>query len=144
MTTETEKKLLVVDSDAHVLETERTWDFLEPSEEKFRPILFQKVPGSGATSVFTQFAGADQDYWVIDGKISGLRFPTLGEQGMKDFEARTGRKIDTPMESRGLDDVSLRLKYMDQTGVDVEIVHNTMFISLLTERPEVETAICRS
>ena len=27
----------VIDADAHVLETERTWDYLEPSEEKYRP-----------------------------------------------------------------------------------------------------------
>ena len=33
-------KVEVIDADAHVIETERTWDYLEPSEEKFRPVLF--------------------------------------------------------------------------------------------------------
>ena len=27
----------VIDADAHVVETERTWDYLEPSEQKYRP-----------------------------------------------------------------------------------------------------------
>jgi len=31
---------VVVDADAHVLETERTWDYLEPSEQKYRPLLY--------------------------------------------------------------------------------------------------------
>ena len=28
----TQTKLQVIDADAHVIETERTWDYLEPSE----------------------------------------------------------------------------------------------------------------
>jgi hypothetical protein len=27
----------VIDADAHVIETEHTWDYLEASERKFRP-----------------------------------------------------------------------------------------------------------
>ncbi len=30
----------VIDADAHVVETERTWDYLEPSEQKYRPLLY--------------------------------------------------------------------------------------------------------
>ena len=29
----------VIDADAHVVETERVWDYLERSEEKYRPTL---------------------------------------------------------------------------------------------------------
>ena len=29
--------LPIIDADAHVIETERTWDYLDPSEQKFRP-----------------------------------------------------------------------------------------------------------
>lgn len=42
MTTPT--KLPVIDAAAHVIETGRTWDYLEPSEQKFRPVL---VPAPG-------------------------------------------------------------------------------------------------
>ena len=29
----------VIDADAHVVETERVWDYLDPSDEKYRPTL---------------------------------------------------------------------------------------------------------
>jgi len=29
----TQTRLPVIDADAHVIETERTWDYLEPSEQ---------------------------------------------------------------------------------------------------------------
>ena len=34
---------MIVDADAHVVETEHTWDFLDASEKKFRPQLFSSV-----------------------------------------------------------------------------------------------------
>ncbi len=64
----TQVKLQVIDADAHVLETEHTWDYLEPSEQKYRPILFYS-PDDPA-----------RQYWVIEDKIRGFRFPTLSEQ----------------------------------------------------------------
>ena len=36
----TQTRLPVIDADAHVIETERTWDYLEPSEKRFRPLLY--------------------------------------------------------------------------------------------------------
>ena len=53
-----------------MLETERTWDYLEPSEEKYRPQI-RSTPGNPRQS------------WVIDGKIAGFRFPTLSERELK-------------------------------------------------------------
>ena len=32
----TQTRLPVIDADAHVIETERTWDYLEPSEQRFQ------------------------------------------------------------------------------------------------------------
>jgi len=32
-------KTAVIDADAHVVETERVWDYLEGDEKKFRPTL---------------------------------------------------------------------------------------------------------
>ncbi len=29
----------LIDSDAHVVETERTWEFMDPEDEKYRPVL---------------------------------------------------------------------------------------------------------
>jgi hypothetical protein len=43
-------KLDVIDADAHVVENERVWDYLDASEEKYRPTLVTspedpKTPG---------------------------------------------------------------------------------------------------
>jgi len=45
----------VIDADAHVIETERTWEYLERSEEKYRPALVAS-PGNPARQI-----------WVLDG-----------------------------------------------------------------------------
>jgi predicted TIM-barrel fold metal-dependent hydrolase len=126
------EKLLVIDADAHVIETERTWDYLDPSERKFRPLLYSS-PDDPA-----------QQYWVFDEKIRGFRFPSLDEQQLWEISQRSGRNVETPRASRELDDVELRLKHMDQLGIDIQVVHNTLWIEQVTERPEAEVALCWS
>ncbi len=74
----------IVDADAHVIETERTWDYLELSERKYRPKLFSTTED------------ATRQYWVIDDKIAGFRFPTLSERELHDFAQRAGRNFETP------------------------------------------------
>src|SRR5262250_2699098 len=61
---------MVIDADAHVLESERTWDYLEPADRKYRPVPIT-VPADPA------IGRGRRDAWVIDGKIRGLRFPLL-------------------------------------------------------------------
>jgi hypothetical protein len=38
--------MLTIDADAHVMEGPRTWEFCDPSERKFMPVLVD--PGSGS------------------------------------------------------------------------------------------------
>lgn len=83
------QNLPVIDADAHVIETERTWDYLEPSERKFRPILFYSPEDP------------TRQYWVIDEKIRGFRFLTLSEQQLRDLSRRTGRGIRVPHKRPG-------------------------------------------
>jgi predicted TIM-barrel fold metal-dependent hydrolase len=122
----------IIDADAHVIETERTWDYLEDSDRKYRPKLFS-----------TQ-EDATRQYWVIDDKIAGFRFPTLSERELHDFAQRAGRNFETPQAARELDDVDLRLKHMDELGIDLQVLHNTFWIERITTRPEAEVALCRS
>ena len=128
----TQTKIQIIDADAHVIETERTWDYLEPAEQKHRPLLFTSPDDSMS------------QYWVIDGKVCGFRFPTLAEQTIKAMSKRTGRNMDTPQDARELDDVDLRLKHMDQLGIDVQVLHNTLWIEQVSQWPDTEAAICRS
>ena len=52
-----------------------------------------------------------------------------------------GRKFADAQESRELGNVDLRLEHMDETGVDVQVLHNTMFIESATDRAAVEVAL---
>ena len=128
----TQTKLQFIDADAHVLETEHTWDYLEPSEEKFRPQL-SYTPNDPT-----------KQYWTIEGKTRGLRMETLTEQQLRVRSQELGREVGTPQGARDMDDLSLRLKHMDELGVDVQVLHNTLFIAPVAENPDAEAAICRS
>ena len=40
--------------------------------------------------------------------------------------------------------VDLRLEHMDQSGVNIQVLHNTIFIESATDRAAVEVALCKS
>jgi predicted TIM-barrel fold metal-dependent hydrolase len=108
----------VVDADAHVIETERTWDYMEPSERAYRPVVFaQSSPPDPARQA-----------WLIDGRVR--------------LRGNIGK--DTPEESRELNDVAARLRHMDELGIDVQVLYPSLFTQPITLRPEVELAISRS
>ena len=46
--------------------------------------------------------------------------------------------------ARELGNVELRLRHMDETGVDVQVLHNTVFIESATDRANVEVALYKS
>jgi uncharacterized protein len=121
-----------IDADAHVIETERTWEYMDASDRKYRPQLV------GAKD------DASRQYWVIDGKIRGFRFPTLTEQQLVARSEQSGRDVVTPQAAREMDDVGLRLKDMDRLGIDVQVLHNTICIEQLSDRPQVDVPLCRS
>jgi predicted TIM-barrel fold metal-dependent hydrolase len=122
----------VIDADAHVLETEHTWDYLDPGDTKYRP---QLVSSS---------RDAAQSYWIVDGEVAGLRVPTLTEQVLRKRSLELGRDITTPEAARGLDDVSLRVNHMDELGIDVQVLHNSFWIRPVTKRPDTQIALCRA
>ena len=128
----THTQLPVIDADAHVIETEHTWDYLEPSEQRFRPLLCSSPHEPS------------KQYWVVEDKIRGFRFPTLSEQQLRDLSQRSGRDMVTPQAARELDDVALRLQHMDALGIDIQVLHNTLWIEQVAQRPDVEAALCRS
>lgn len=121
---------MIVDADAHVIETERTWDYLEPSERKYRPQLYSSPENPSA------------QYWFLDGKAIGFRNPTLSERELEAKSREAGRSLQTPAEARELRDIELRLEHMDRLGIDVQVLHNTLWITEVTDRPEAEIALC--
>src|SRR5690348_5662081 len=96
-----EAAMAVIDADAHVIETNATWDYMDPADRKFRPTLVAPEGGAG------------RERWLIEGKFKGFRFPTLTEKELQHRSEVSGRNVVTPLAARELDDVGLRLADMD-------------------------------
>jgi uncharacterized protein len=111
--------MLAIDADAHVIETEHTWDYLEGRDKRFRPVPISPGMPSGKT----------QNFWIINGKLIGGR-DNIG--------------LDTPKESRDMADIEARLKHMDEIGTDIQVLYPTLFLRPVTDRPDIEAALCRS
>ena len=127
-------KNLVIDADAHVVECARTWDFMDPSERQYRPMPLET----------REEAVVRLQFWVIDGKVKGFRFPAFSAEELAKRQQQVGRKFADAQESRELGNVDMRVEHMDKTGIDVQVLHNTMFIESATSRAAVEVALCKS
>ena len=68
-----------IDSDAHVVESERTWDFMERADQKYRPLIVRPRGEGGG------------EYWFIDGKIRGLVRIVMTARQLAEVSERTGR-----------------------------------------------------
>ena len=64
----TEQRLQVIDADAHVVETERTWEYLDPGEERYRPTLYT-TPNEPGRAV-----------WGAGGQFRSMNFNDTREQ----------------------------------------------------------------
>src|SRR5437899_10616952 len=95
-----------IDSDAHVVETEHTWDFMEASDQKYRPLIV-RPRGEGGT-----------EYWFIDGKIRGLVRIVMTATEMDDGADRTGRATMTPPETGAMESAPAPLHHMEQVRRD--------------------------
>ena len=129
-TVETRRK--VIDADAHVIESEHTWDYLLPHEERYRPQLFS-APDNPANA-----------YWVLGGQIIGHRTAEQTEDELREVSERTGRDVVSTVASRELSDVSARLSHMDELGIETQILHNTLWIQPVTDNAAVDVALCGS
>jgi predicted TIM-barrel fold metal-dependent hydrolase len=111
--------VLTIDADAHVIETDQTWDYLDAADEQHRPRVVVEAGADGATA----------ESWLIDGKLHAR-------------QANVGQ--DTPRESRELLEVERRLSHMDELGVDVQVIYPTLILKPLSSHPEVERALCQT
>src|SRR5437879_11530834 len=80
--------MLTIDADAHVIECEKTWDYLEGSDKRYRPVAIAVDMPTGKT----------QNFWIIGGRLIGGR-DNIGQ--------------DTAKESREMANIDSRLKHMD-------------------------------
>ena len=99
----------VIDADAHVVESERVWDYLEAGAERFRPALVNVPDNPG------------RQHWILDGENLGPKFPSPNEKQSEEHVKRFGREVGTPLEARELSDVAQRLRHMDELGIDIQV-----------------------
>ncbi len=118
-----------IDSDTHVIETERTWDFMEPGDRKYRPVL---VGSRGDSPI---------EYWIVDGGFWGAA--RFSDRDFKKLSHLAGRDMEAPRETREMDDIQRRLQHMDELGVDIQVLYPSIFIMAGATRPEVDVAVCR-
>ena len=117
----------VVDADAHVDETEDTWEYIDEPLKRFKPMtVSQNVSGpiAGIAKGYTR-------YWFIDGRFWLRR-------------VRDDVRTATTVEKRELHDIPGRLAHMDELGIDYQVVYPTLFLMSPTGKPEVELALTKS
>jgi predicted TIM-barrel fold metal-dependent hydrolase len=126
------EQVLTIDSDAHVIETEQTWAYLDAAEERFRPLLLgsDKQP--------------ERQYWLLNEKVMGFRPPFRTAPELAELSRKTGRDMNTLAETRELTRVDLRLQHMNEVGIDLQVLHNSLWIEQVSNLPDVELALCRS
>ena len=111
--------MLTIDADAHVIECEKTWDYLEGGDKRYRPVsIAVDMP-----------AGKRQNFWIIGGRLIGGR-DNIGQ--------------DTSKESREMANIDSRLRHMDEIGTGVQVLYPTLFLRPVTDNPAIELALCRS
>jgi hypothetical protein len=88
-----------IDSDAHVVECEATFDFLDPEFEKYRPLVVQSKKSDH--TVLSNVGVAQREFWFLDNRM----LPKEGNVG-----------ADTAKEAREMEDINGRLKHMDEHG----------------------------
>ena len=125
-------RLRTIDADAHVVETERTWDYMDPSDSRYRPILMAPTTGD-----------SKREFWVIEGKVKGLGRSVVTAQDLEKLSQAAGRNLSTPREAREMENIDVRLRHMDEVGVDIQVLFPTIFINQVAERADIDVAICR-
>ncbi len=92
--------MATIDADAHVVESEHTWDYMDPSERRYRPVLVSPNGAPEERPVRSILdTGSARSYWLIE-RHAGLRLGFIEASGswlpwvIKDIRRRAeGRKL---------------------------------------------------
>ena len=119
----------VIDADCHVIESDQTWDYMDPQDREFRPRAVENPERP------------DRPLWVIDGRARQRPFGTNATGAPSEELSGFDR---TSFQTRSLADVEARLAHMDELEVDVQVLYPTIYLTRITERPDVEVALAKS
>ena len=124
-----------IDCDAHVDETEATWDYLQEDERRFRPVLLDSA--------------AREKFAYVQGLTSGDHRPhriwLLADGTVRLRRHREDKMQGTTEGTRTLTDIDQRLRHMDEKGIDIQVLYRpSFFASPVSAVPELEVALCRA
>lgn len=120
--------MIVIDADAHVMESEQTWAYLEPEYHARRPVVVT-LPEDTSLGVFNAA-------WLIDEKINVFgASPAVGTRSLKKRYS---------LDSQNLWNAEARLQDMNQRQTDYQVIHPTFGLLNLCEDVELEAALMRS
>lgn len=116
-----------IDADAHVIESEATFEYIDPKFKQHKPWVALKK--SEDVTIRSNFGALQKEFWVVDGRL----FAKEGNIGH-----------DTSKESREMTDIAARVAHMDELNVDVQVLFPTVFLRPVTSDPVVEYALCQA
>lgn len=119
----------VIDADCHVIESEQTWEYLDPQDIEFKPRAVENPDRP------------DRPMWVIDGRARQRPFGTATTGAPSEELSGFSR---TSFQTRSLADIDARLAHMDELEVDVQVLYPTIYLTKISDRPEVELALAKS
>jgi hypothetical protein len=108
-----------VDVDAHLDESEATWEYLAESERRFKPLTLDPEAATAPGDA------RPHRLWVINGNIRLRRW-------------RDDKRTGTVKATRELLDVEARIRHMDELRIDVQVLYPTLFLHALTDHPEAD------
>ena len=114
-----------IDADAHVIETPKTWSYMEEHEQDFRPQIFVRDTTDGAPVRSNQ----RREYWMLEGQAMS-KGSNVGK--------------DVAVESGTMADINQRLNHMDEIGVDIQVLFPSLFLRPLTQERDTDFALARS
>jgi len=115
-----------IDSDAHVIETMRTWSYLDDSEKAYMPQVVSRTEG---VDDFNVDGIVKRNYWVVNRRIHDK------EQNLF---------LDVAENSREMRDVQARIVQMDELEIDVQVLFSTLTLRPFADRAAIEFVLCRS
>jgi len=121
---------MYIDADAHVDENPDTWSYIPKSLAQMRPAEVE-IAADQVPHLHGNRAEAGVGGWLVDGRI-------LSRAQRDDEQTQTTADI------RHLRDIPGRLRHMDELGIETQVLFPTMLVAEVTDRAEVELALCES
>jgi predicted TIM-barrel fold metal-dependent hydrolase len=118
---------MFIDCDSHIDECVETWSYFPKSKIDLRPAEMTFDPGQEPGYL----AARPSRGVFIDGELYR-------------HILRRDDTTGTTMKTRELRDIPLRLKHMDDLGVDSQVIYPTTLLTEVTKRAEVEVPLCES